>query len=88
MNTLSSLVPHKHVRFCDSLIGLAGFLLPLLEESCTPDELWAKLQHKKSGWFGKISFTSMLFAIDILYAIKQIEITEGCRIRRCCHETD
>lgn len=82
MNIQTVLLPHKHVRFCDSLIGLAGFIRGLLTEPRTLDELWALLDRDNSGWLTRPSFTHVVLAVDILFALKQIELTNGNRLRR------
>ena len=81
-NIQTILIPHKHVRFCESLIGLAGFLRGLLDEPRTLDELWALVDRDNSGWLNRPSFYNMVLAINILFALKQIELTSSNRIRR------
>lgn len=74
-------LPGKHVRFCDSLVGLAGFILQHLGVPCTIDEIFSIVKKDKS-WPGVVSFASVLLAVDILYALKQVEIIVGDRIAK------
>ena len=82
MNIRTALFPHKHVRFCDSLIGLAGFVLGFLDEPRTIDEIMVLLAKNSEKWPGHFSFAYTVLALDILYALKQIELTDGDRIIR------
>ena len=82
MNIQTLLLPHKHVRFCNSLIGLAGFVLRLLNEPRTLDELWALIDRDNSDWYSRPPFEHVVLAVDILFAIGQIELVHDNRIRR------
>lgn len=84
MNIQNALLPHKHVRFCDSLIGLAGFVLGLLDEPRTIDEIMAMLEKNSTKWPGRFSFSYTLLAVDVLYALNQVVLVDGDRIVRAC----
>ncbi len=73
MSIRTALIPSKHVRFSDSIIGLAGYLRQLLSEPCTLDELWVQIDSDSSGWNSRPSFTNMELAVDLLYAIGAIQ---------------
>jgi hypothetical protein len=77
MNIQAALIPHKHVRFCDSVIALAGFIRTLLAEPRTIDELWTIMAQDNSGWLSHPPFEYLVYAIDTLFALKQIEMIEG-----------
>lgn len=81
MSIQNVLIPHKHVRFSDSIIALAGFLRFLLVEAKTIDELWVEIGRSSNKWLGNPSFTHLILAIDVLYAIKQVEFVSEGRIR-------
>lgn len=69
-------IPHKHIRFSESLLLLAGFVRThLLDRPQTLDELWARLHsmRKDYDWLASVSFSGLVLAIDILFAIGQIE---------------
>jgi len=80
MTTRTALLPHKHIRFCDSLVALAGHLRGYLKEPRTVDELWATLNRDSNKWLGKPSFTSMVLALDVLFAVGQIKTVADGRV--------
>lgn len=81
MSIQNVLLPHKHVRFCDSVIALAGYLRHLLAEPRTVDELWALIDRDNSGWPTRPSFTHLVLAIDVLFAIGQVEAGKDGRVQ-------
>ncbi len=89
MNIQTILTPHKHVRFCDSLVGLAGFLRTLLDQPRTLDELWSLVDRDNSGWLSRPPFEHLILAVDILFALQQIEVIDrdSWRIQIISHET-
>lgn len=81
MNIRSKILPHKHLRFSDSLIGTAGLIKQALTEPMTVDELWVRLHKESSGWPGRLTFTDMLLGVYVLFSINQIELLNSGRIR-------
>lgn len=77
MNIQAALIPHKHVRFCDSIVAIAGFIRTLLIEPRTIDELWTIITQPNSGWLTQPPFEYLVYAIDTLFSLKQIELIEG-----------
>lgn len=77
MSIQTALIPHKHIRFCDSIIALAGFVRTLLSEPRTIDELWAMVDQDNSGWLTKPPFEYLVYAVDTLFALKQIEMLDS-----------
>jgi hypothetical protein len=77
----NALLPHKHVRFCDSILALAGYLRQLLVEPRTIDELWTLVDRDNSGWPARPSFSHIVLAVDVLFAIGQVKVYQGCRIQ-------
>jgi hypothetical protein len=83
MSRLGALIPHKHVRFCESLLGLAGYIRGVLDtESMTIDGLYTFLHSPQSTWLVKPDFTEVILALDILLILKQIELTGENHIQR------
>ena len=76
MTIQAALIPHKHVRFCDSIVALAGFVRTLLSEPRTVDELWTIVAQENSGWLTKPPFEYLVYAINTLFALKQIEMIQ------------
>ena len=82
MSHLGALVPHKHVRFCESLLGLAGYIRGVLVEPTTIDSLYSFLNSSQSTWLVKPDFTEVVLALDILLILKQIELVGENHIQR------
>jgi hypothetical protein len=61
---------------------LAGFILSLLDEPYTIDEIMVLLAKNKENWPGRFSFSYVLLAIDVLYALKQVMLVNGERIAK------
>ncbi len=88
MNDRYQLLPHKHVRFADSLLALAGAVRQHL--SYTPqtlDAVWMQLERvvDSTARSTNLTFSQFLLAVDILYAIKVIEPVDGDAIRLMEH---
>lgn len=81
------LMPKKHIRISESIIGLAGFILKLIQNDKTIDDLW--LDFKKINNTDQLpanhSFDNFLLAIDFLYMIGAINLNEngGVRFETC-----
>jgi len=82
MNRLGALIPHKHVRFCESLLGLAGYIRTLLAEPMTIDGLYSFLNSTQSAWRVKPDFSEVVLALDILLILKQVELVGENHIQR------
>jgi hypothetical protein len=82
MNIRTALLPHKHVRFSESIVALAGLVRKLLTEPRTIDELWAVIEQNATDWPSRPSFAELLFAADVLFAIRQIAVANDGRLRR------
>lgn len=80
MNIQTMLLPHKHIRFSSSLVAIAGYILTIIDEPVSLDELWLKIEQKRAIDSIKPSFTQYIFALDILFCIKQIVVDEDGRI--------
>lgn len=76
MNIQTALLPHKHIRFCESVVAIAGFIRTLLAEPRTIDELWLLLDKKHSGWPGNPPFEYLVYAVDLLFALRQIDMLD------------
>ena len=81
MNIPAQLLPHKHIRFCESLIGLAGYIRQLLNNPLTIDELYLLLDNPDSTWLYKPSFEQVVSAVVILFAIGQISETDNNKLQ-------
>jgi len=82
MNIQTALLPHKHVRFSESTVALAGLVRSLLTEARTVDELWTLIDQKLVEWPSRPSFTEIILAVDVLFAIKQVVTVPEGRVGR------
>lgn len=80
MNIQTMLLPHKHVRFSKSLLAIAGYIRTMLVEPHTLDELWTVCESRRHNGLINPSFTQLILAVDILFAIKQAETDADGRI--------
>ncbi|OTA19220.1 hypothetical protein Xbed_02617 [Xenorhabdus beddingii] len=67
------LLPHKHIRFANSLIAIAGYIRRFLDEPRSLDELWVLVNEDHDYALIKPSFTQLILAVDILFAIQIAE---------------
>jgi hypothetical protein len=88
MSIQTALLPHKHVRFSDSIIALAGLVRSRLVEPMTVDELWSDVSRRPADWPGKPTFTHVVLALDVLFALGQVETSTIGRVKRVSDEVD
>lgn len=72
--------PHKHVRFAEASVTLAGKLRSLLDEPRTLDQLSTLLRREQ--WPGPTDVRSVALAAILLFAIGQAVLDETGRLRR------
>lgn len=68
------LLPAKHISFAESLVGFGSFLLELLTEPLTVDQLWARFEQDSKLYPAHQTFDNMLLTITFLYGINSILI--------------
>jgi hypothetical protein len=78
----TALPPHKHVQFRESTLAIAGHIRQLVVEPRSVDELWSLINHNAADWPRTPSFTQVVLAIDLLFAIRQIAATPEGRVFR------
>jgi hypothetical protein len=82
-----SLLPEKHVRLNETLLGLGAMVvLQLGEEGLTIDELWDRfreLKLKKRAVPERIGFEDLILTIDFLFALRAIRINAEGEIFKC-----
>lgn len=71
-------MPTKHISFSESLLGLGGFVLSLLKEPKTIDDLWFVYQdfNNSSEFPSYHNFDNLILSVNLLYAIGAIDIDE------------
>lgn len=71
------ILPTKHIRISESLLGLGGYLLTLLKRPMSIDELWAEYEKSNNKKFPAYhSFDNLILSLDLLYLMGIIEINE------------
>lgn len=82
MNVQFALIPHKHVRFNQSILGIAGYIRSYLNTPRTVDEIIALMSNDSCSWGFKPTFEHIIFALDTLFALKQIVLVSDNRVQR------
>jgi len=79
------ILPNKHITISQSLLGLGGYILTILESPQTIDELWLYLEKTlgSSKFPTKHTFENMILALDFLYVIRAIDYTSEGKINLC-----
>lgn len=79
------LLPDKHIKVAESLLGLGGFVLQKLKTPQSVDELWVSfLKAYQTKQFPVYhSFDNLILAIDFLYLIGAIIEDEQGRLIKC-----
>ena len=78
------ILPEKHLAVEESLFGFGGFLLSLLVEETTVDNLWAEYitAYKSKTYTVSFSFDKFILTIDYLFLIDAIRINERGELAR------
>lgn len=84
MKIQTALLPHKHVRFAGSLIGIAGYVRSFIGISpISVDGLWATIQADEgTNPIFQLDFTRLIYALDILMCIQEITIDNNGLIHK------
>jgi len=72
------ILPTKHIRISESLIGLGGYLLKLLKEPMTIDDLWIKYsKYNNKKYPAYHNFDNLVLSLNLLYILGIIEINNN-----------
>jgi len=79
------ILPDKHITISQSLLGLGGYILTVLDSPQTIDELWQQLEKTlgSSKFPTKHTFENMIMALNFLYMIRAIDYTPEGKIEIC-----
>lgn len=79
------LLPDKHIKLSESLLGLGSFLLGILRQPRTVDDVWSEYRKARENGFypAHHTFENVVLALDVLFAIKAIDVTDNGLIRKC-----
>lgn len=82
----SELMPRKHIRLNETVLGLGAVVLSVLEQPLTLDEMWAlvrDVRKKKRTIPEKTSFEDLVLAVDFLFALGAIQPVESGKFVVC-----
>lgn len=79
------LLPDKHIKLSESLLGLGAFLIGLLRQPQTVDAIWFEYRKARdSGAYpAHHTFENVVLALDVLFAIKAINLSDNGLIEKC-----
>jgi hypothetical protein len=76
------LMPTKHIKTENALIGVGGEVLSLLNEDKTVSRLFHDLQEqRRSNELSNIHFDWFLLAVDFLFSIGAVRFEEGVLVK-------
>jgi len=77
------ILPSKHIKNGESILGLSTILYNHLIQPLTVDQLWIKFDriNGKSDFPCYHSFDNFIFALDLLFILKKISLAETKIIR-------
>jgi hypothetical protein len=79
------LLPDKHIKMSESLLGLGSFLLSTLRKPMTVDAMWFEYcKAREDGTYpAHHTFENAVLALDVLFAIGAIAIKKDGLIEKC-----
>lgn len=79
------ILPDKHIKFAESLLGLGSFVLSELNIPKTLQEVWdSYAKVNDSVYFPAYhNFDHLVLSIDFLYSIGLIDTTENGYLTKC-----
>jgi hypothetical protein len=79
------LLPDKHIKISESILGFGSFVLEYLSRSRTVDEIWEKYQNaKKSETYpSSHSFSNLILCLCFLYSIGTIQLNNDGKVEKC-----
>jgi hypothetical protein len=78
------ILPTKHTKIEQSLIGFGSYILQIMDDFSTVDSLWQEylLDFNNKRYKAKHSFDNLLLTLVFLYSINVIEEKNGV-IKKC-----
>ena len=79
------LLPDKHIKLAESLLGLGGFALQALAAPKPIEVLWKELQKVSNTdeLPAYHSFENLVLTIDFLFSIDAVTMDRSGRLTRC-----
>jgi hypothetical protein len=82
------ILPSKHIRFSESLLGLGGVILRIIKEPKTIDEIWFKFSefnNDKKQFPAYHNFDNVILALNYLYIIGAVSIDKNGKIQNAAN---
>jgi len=78
------LLPAKHIKLSESIIGLSGFVLEKLNKPKTVDMLWNELRiaTERNEYPAHHPFENLLLSLDFLYLVDLIKLDDSGLVSR------
>lgn len=79
------ILPEKHIKLSESLFGLGGVLLNLVQEPIYIDDLWKQFEEINNTDImpANHSFDNFILALDYLFIINAINTNQEGKIYLC-----
>ena len=80
------ILPSKHLSLSESLLGLGGVILLILNEPKSVDDIWKKyieLKQNKTIIYAYHNFDDLILATNYLYLIGAVSIDDHGKIIKC-----
>ena len=79
------LLPDKHIRLSESILGLAGLTVSTLRRPMTFDILWKRVaeQLDSSTWPATHGVDNFDLALGFLFAIGAVDVSSNGELFRC-----
>ena len=79
------LLPDKHIRISESILGIAGLVLDSLQQSSSFDELVTRVSkyQAEQKWPSEYSVESITLALCFLHSIDAVEVTVSGELVKC-----
>ena len=78
------ILPSKHIRFSESLLGLGGVILSIIKEPKTIDEIWfnfSEFNNDKRIFPAYHNFDNVVLALNYLFIVGAVLIDKNGRIQ-------
>jgi hypothetical protein len=79
------LLPDKHLKLSESVIGLAGLVLSDISKPTWFDALWMRVQEKTGtpDWPAVHGVENFVLSLCFLYSVGAIDVTQNGELVRC-----
>jgi hypothetical protein len=80
------LMPDKHIKFGESLLGLSSYVLESLASPRTIDDLWNDYRSavKQGQYPAAHTFEHLVLAVDVLFTISAVEESDRAGVLQRC----